>query len=36
MNNPKHLLMLKLCYRMGLRVNEIANLKITNIEGTLL
>jgi site-specific recombinase XerD len=31
-DNPKHLLMLKLCYGMGLRVSEIANLKITNID----
>ena len=30
--NPKHLLMLKLCYGMGLRVSEIVNLKITNID----
>ena len=30
--NPKHVLMLKLCYGMGLRVSEIVNLKITNID----
>jgi len=30
--NPKHLLMLKLCYGMGLRVSEIVNLKITHID----
>ena len=30
--NPKHLLMLKLCYGMGLRVSEIVNLKVTNID----
>ena len=30
--NPKHLLILKLCYGMGLRVSEIVNLKITNID----
>ena len=30
--NPKHLLMLKLCYGMGLRVSEIVNLKIKNID----
>ncbi|MCL2289600.1 MAG: site-specific integrase [Bacteroidetes bacterium] len=30
--NPKHSLMLKLCYGMGLRVSEIVNLKITNID----
>lgn len=29
--NPKHLLMLKLCYGMGLRVSEITNLKIEHI-----
>ena len=28
--NPKHLLMLKLCYGMGLRVSEIVHLKITD------
>ena len=32
LENPKHLLMLKLCYGMGLRVSEIVNLKITNID----
>jgi site-specific recombinase XerD len=31
-DNPKHLLMLKLCYGMGLRVSEIVNLKIANID----
>jgi site-specific recombinase XerD len=30
--NPKHLLMLKLCYGMGLRVSEIVNLKIADID----
>ena len=30
--NSKHLLMLKLCYGMGLRVSEIVKLKITNID----
>ena len=30
--NPKHSLMLKLCYGMGLRVSEIVNLKITGID----
>ena len=30
--NPKHLLMLKLCYGMGLRVSEIVNLKVSNID----
>ena len=30
--NLKHLVMLKLCYGMGLRVSEIVNLKITNID----
>jgi len=30
--NLKHQLMLKLCYGMGLRVSEIVNLKITNID----
>lgn len=29
--NPKHLLMLKLCYGMGLRVSEIVNLKVSDI-----
>jgi site-specific recombinase XerD len=33
-SNPKHLLMLKLCYGMGLRVSEIVNLKITNIDSS--
>ena len=32
--NPKHLLMLKLCYGMGLRVSEIINLKITDISSS--
>ncbi len=31
-NNLKHLLILKLCYGMGLRVREIVNLKITDID----
>jgi len=31
-DNPKHLLMLKLCYGMGLRVSEIVNLKVTNVD----
>lgn len=31
-DNLKHLLMLKLCYGMGLRVSEIVNLKITDID----
>lgn len=30
-NNPKHLLMLKLAYGMGLRVSEIVNLKLEHI-----
>ena len=30
--NTKHLLILKLCYGMGLRVSEIVNLKITDID----
>jgi site-specific recombinase XerD len=30
--NPKHLLMLKLSYGMGLRVSEIVNLKISDID----
>jgi site-specific recombinase XerD len=30
--NEKHALMLKLCYGMGLRVSEIVNLKITDID----
>ena len=30
--NPKHLLILKLCYGMGLRVSEIVNLKIVDID----
>lgn len=29
--NPKHLLMLKFCYGMGLRVSEIVNLKVEHI-----
>ena len=32
MENLKHLMMLKLCYGMGLRVSEIVNLKITDID----
>ena len=31
-NHPKQLLMLKLCYGMGLRVSEIVNLKIAGID----
>lgn len=31
-SNSKHLLMLKLCYGMGLRVSEVVNLKITDID----
>jgi len=31
-DNLKHQLMLKLCYGMGLRVSEIVNLKVTNID----
>jgi integrase len=31
--NLKHNTMLKLCYGMGLRVSEIVNLKITDIDG---
>ncbi|MEZ4913908.1 MAG: tyrosine-type recombinase/integrase [Chitinophagales bacterium] len=35
--NTKHLLMLKLCYGMGLRVSEIVNLKVEHINsGTML
>ncbi len=30
--NPKHRLLLKLCYGMGLRVSEIAKLKISHID----
>ena len=30
--NTKHALMLKLCYGMGLRVSEIVNLKVTDID----
>ncbi|WP_452222669.1 tyrosine-type recombinase/integrase [Lacinutrix chionoecetis] len=30
--NPKHLLILKLCYGMGLRVSEIVKLKLTHID----
>ena len=32
LKNPKHLLMLKLCYGMGLRVSEIVGLKIEHID----
>jgi len=32
--NPKHQLMLKLCYGMGLRVSEIVGLKISNIDSS--
>ncbi len=31
--NPKHLMLLKLCYGMGLRVSEIVNLRIEDIDG---
>ena len=31
-DNLKHKIILKLCYGMGLRVSEIAGLKITNID----
>lgn len=31
-DNPKHLLILQLCYGMGLRVSEIVNLKIADID----
>jgi site-specific recombinase XerD len=31
-SNPKHALILKLCYGMGLRVSEVVNLKITDID----
>lgn len=31
--NPKHALILKLCYGMGLRVSEIVNLQICHIDG---
>ena len=31
-SNPKHSLMLKLCYGMGLRVSEIVNLKVKDID----
>ncbi len=31
--NIKHLLILKLCYGMGLRVSEIINLKIQDVDG---
>ncbi|GAB3005238.1 hypothetical protein GCM10027051_00020 [Niabella terrae] len=30
--NQKHLLMLQLCYRMGLRVSEVVNLKVSHID----
>jgi len=33
-DNLKHLIMLKLCYGMGLRVSEIVNLKIRNIDSS--
>ncbi|MDL2297161.1 site-specific integrase [Bacteroidales bacterium OttesenSCG-928-B11] len=32
--NPKHLLIMKLCYGMGLRVSEIVNLKIADIDSS--
>jgi site-specific recombinase XerD len=31
-DNQKHLVMLKLCYGMGLRVSEIVNLKVADID----
>jgi len=31
-SNPKHALMLKLCYGMGLRVSEVVNLKVSDID----
>lgn len=33
LENPKHRLMLKLCYGMGLRVSELAALKLSDIDG---
>jgi site-specific recombinase XerD len=33
-NNPKHSLMLKLCYGMGLRVSEVVGLRITDIDSS--
>jgi len=33
-NNDKHLLMLQLCYGMGLRVSEIVQLRITHIDSS--
>lgn len=33
-SNDKHLLMLKLCYGMGLRVSEIVQLKVQHIDGS--
>jgi site-specific recombinase XerD len=30
--NPKHLLMLRLCYGMGMRVSEVVNLKVRDID----
>ena len=32
-DNPKHLLIIKLCYGMGLRVSEIVKIKIEDIDG---
>lgn len=32
LENPKHRLMLALCYGMGLRVSEVVNIKITDID----
>ncbi len=32
LENPKHKLLLSLCYGMGLRVSEVVNLKITDID----
>ncbi|MDR2963112.1 MAG: site-specific integrase [Bacteroidales bacterium] len=34
LENPKHALMLRLCYGMGLRVSEITNLKISDIDSS--
>ena len=31
--NPKHLMILKVCYGMGLRVSEVVALKLTDIDG---
>lgn len=34
--NPKHLLMLKLCYGMGLRVSEIIRLRVEDIDSSMM